>query len=328
MTGAAGFIGSNLCERLLKQGHEVTGVDNFISSNPKNMQRFREAPGFRFIQENIAHPRFVEVSNNYDQIYNLACPASPVHYQNHPLETIEACLVGTKNVLEIALKTGAKVLHASTSEIYGNPLEHPQTEGYFGNVNTLGPRSCYDEGKRISETLCYEYQKLGVDVRLVRIFNTYGPWMALNDGRVISEFVVRCLKNEPIQIYGDGSQTRSFCYIDDLIDGFLKFTSLKDSYFGPINLGNPVEFTILQIAEGIKYALESKSEIQFLDGRPDEPMQRRPDIQRAKQRLSWEPKIPFAEGLVKTMQYFKNELEGAECPKQSPLNAPEQVLYH
>ncbi len=303
VTGGAGFIGSHLCERLLKEGNEVICLDNFFTGSKDNIVHLMNNPYFEVIRHDIEEPILIEV----DEIYNLASPASPIHYQKDPVKTVRTNVMGAINVLDIAKRTGARVLQASTSEVYGDPEIHPQVEEYRGNVNPIGPRACYDEGKRCAETLFFDYyREYSVDIRVVRIFNTYGPRMAINDGRVVSNFIIQALKNEDITIYGDGSQTRSFCYVDDLVDGLIKM--MKSDIIGPVNLGNPGEFTIFELAEKIINLINSKSKIIFRPLPQDDPKQRKPDISKAKKYLNWQPKIGLEEGLAKTIQYFKRKL--------------------
>ena len=303
VTGGAGFIGSNLCKALLDSGHDVICLDNLSSGSIENIKAFEDHPGFRFEQRDVTEPYDYDV----DQIYNLACPASPVHYAKDPVQTIRTCAIGMINALELAKKRNARVLQTSTSEIYGDPLIHPQNESYFGNVNPIGPRACYEEGKRIAEKLCFDYHRqYHVDIRVVRIFNTYGPQMLRNDGRVISNFVVQALQNKPISVYGDGSQTRSFCYIDDLLKGLLAYMNNGIDFVGPVNLGNPQEITVLEVAEKIIEMTGSGSEIRFFDLPKDDPCRRKPDISLAKTKLKWEPTVDLESGLSKTIAYFKN----------------------
>lgn len=302
VTGGAGFLGSHLCDRLVNQGHHVLCVDNYFTGSKKNIEHLLDCKNFEVIRQDVCFPLYVEV----DEIYNLACPASPIHYQHDPIQTTKTSILGAYNLLGLAKRTGAKILQASTSEIYGDPRVHPQPEEYWGNVNPIGPRSCYDEGKRAAETLFFDYHRQhGVKIKVVRIFNTYGPRMAQNDGRVISNFIVQALKGDDITIYGDGSQTRSFCYVDDLIDGFIKFMASEDRYTGPINLGNPGEFTIKSLAELTLSLTNSSSKIDYKILPKDDPKQRRPDISKALDLLNWRPTIPLNEGLVKTIDYFK-----------------------
>ena len=299
VTGGAGFVGSHLCEKLLLESNEVICLDNMFTGQKSNINHLIGNEKFEFIRHDIIEPILIEV----DQIYNLACPASPIHYQFNPVKTMKTSVLGSINMLGIAKKTKSRILQASTSEIYGDPLEHPQRESYWGNVNTIGLRSCYDEGKRSAETLFFDYHREHkVDIAISRIFNTYGPKMSINDGRVVSNFIVQALKGEDLTIYGDGSQTRSFCYVDDLVDGLIKLMSSKET--GPINLGNPNEFSILDLARNIIQITNSKSNIITKDLPMDDPKLRRPDITLAKNKLNWEPKIELIEGLLKTIEYF------------------------
>ena len=301
VTGGAGFLGSHLCDRLVEQGADVLCLDNFFTGAKRNIRHLIDNHNFELIRHDIVQPIFLEV----DQIYNLACPASPVHYQYNPVKTVKTNVMGAINMLGLAKRVNARILQASTSEIYGNPQEHPQTEAYWGYVNPIGLRSCYDEGKRVAETLMMDYHRQNkVDIRLVRIFNTYGPRMAISDGRVVSNFVVQALKNEPITIYGDGSQTRSFCYVSDMIDAFIKMMNNKD-FIGPVNLGNPTEFSIKQLAEFVVECTQSKSQITYKPLPQDDPVQRRPDITMAKEKLNWKPQVELNEGLKKAVEYFK-----------------------
>lgn len=305
VTGGAGFLGSHLCSVLVSQGHHVLCVDNYFTGSKNNITHLLDCKNFEIIRQDICFPLYVEV----DEIYNLACPASPVHYQQDPIQTLKTSILGAYNILGLAKRTGAKILQASTSEVYGDPLVHPQIESYWGNVNPLGPRSCYDEGKRAAETLMYDYRiQHRVQSKIVRIFNTYGPRMALNDGRVVSNFIIQALTNQPITIYGNGDQTRSFCYVDDLIDAFLKVMDTGPEFFGPVNLGNPVEFTIKELAEKIINMTKSTSRIVYDLLPQDDPVQRRPDITQAQQQLYWNPVIPLDQGLVNTIEYFKHQL--------------------
>lgn len=302
VTGGAGFIGSHLCEKLAHQGHHVLCVDNYFTGSRKNIRHLLDYKNFEVIRQDVCFPLYVEV----DEIYNLACPASPVHYQHDPIQTMKTSVLGAYNMLGLAKRTGATILQASTSEVYGDPQIHPQVESYWGNVNPLGPRSCYDEGKRAAETLFNDYNRIhGVKTKIVRIFNTYGPNMATNDGRVVSNFIIQALKNEDITIYGDGSQTRSFQYIDDLIAGLLKMMD-SGSFIGPVNIGNPNEFTMLELAQLVIKMTESKSKIIFRPLPQDDPKQRQPDISVAKKHLLWEPQIQLEVGLEKTIKYFKD----------------------
>ncbi len=302
VTGGAGFLGSHLCEELLNKGHDVLCLDNFFTGAKQNIRHLIGNPYFELIRHDITQPILVEV----EAIYHLACPASPIHYQKNPIKTIKTNILGTMNVLGIAKRTGASVLQASTSEVYGDPTVHPQPESYWGNVNTVGPRSCYDEGKRVAETLCFDYhRKHSVDVRVVRIFNTYGPNMDPVDGRVVSNFIVQALKGEPITLYGDGSQTRSFCYVTDLIAGFVKMMEAPSPCPGPINLGNPNEFTIKELAERVLQLTGSRSELVTKPLPEDDPKVRCPDISRARQQLQWSPSVQLEEGLGHTIAYFQ-----------------------
>jgi UDP-glucuronate decarboxylase len=303
VTGGAGFIGSHLCERLVKQEHHVLCVDNYFTGSKKNIQYLLNYKNFEVIRQDVCFPLYVEV----DEIYNLACPASPVHYQHDPIQTMKTSVLGAHNMLGLAKRTGAKILQASTSEVYGDPQIHPQIESYWGNVNPLGPRSCYDEGKRAAETLFMDYYKIhNVKSKIVRIFNTYGPNMAKDDGRVVSNFINQALNNEDITIYGNGSQTRSFQYIDDLVQGLTKM--MDSNIVGPVNLGNPNEFTMLELAKKVIQMTESKSKIVFWELPEDDPKQRQPDITLAKKQLLWEPKIELEEGLKNTIEYFRSVL--------------------
>ncbi len=304
VTGGAGFLGSHLCKRLLNEGNEVLCLDNFYTGNKENIIELMSNPYFEVIRHDITFPVYLEV----DQIYNLACPASPIYYQRHPIQTNKTSVSGAINVLGLAKRLKIRVLQASTSEIYGDPTVHPQTEDYWGNVNCTGIRSCYDEGKRCAETLFFDYHReVGVDIRVARIFNTYGPNMAINDGRVVSNFIVQTLSGKDITIYGDGSQTRSLCYVDDLIDGLIKLMN-TESVHQPINLGNPQERSIKQLAEEIIELTKSQSTIIYKELPEDDPMQRCPNIDRAKQLINWKPEIDFIDGIEKTIQYFKNKL--------------------
>jgi UDP-glucuronate decarboxylase len=300
VTGGAGFLGSHLCERLLDRGDNVICVDNFFTGRKDNILPLMGNPRFEVVRQDIVHPFFLEV----DQIYNLACPASPIAYQYNPIKTIKTSTVGMVNILGLAKRCRARVLQASTSEVYGDPEIHPQTEDYWGHVNPLGPRSCYDEGKRVAESLCMNYHLAhGLEVRIIRIFNTYGPRMDPNDGRVISNFLTQAMQGEPLTVYGDGKQTRSFCYVDDLIRGMI---SLMDSeHTGPVNVGNPGEYTMLELAEQVLKLTGSKSEIQFVPLPQDDPKQRCPDITRARTWLGWEPKVDLVTGLTKTVAYYR-----------------------
>ena len=305
VTGGAGFIGSHLCERLLNEGNEVISLDNYFTGSKSNIIHLLDHPFFEVIRHDITMPFYAEV----DEIYNLACPASPIHYQFNPIKTIKTSVMGTINILGLAKRVKAKILQASTSEVYGDPQVHPQTEDYWGNVNPIGVRSCYDEGKRCAETLCINYNaQNNVKIKIARIFNTYGPKMLPNDGRVVSNFIVQALQGKNITIYGDGLQTRSFQFIDDLVEGLIRLMNTSDDFMGPVNIGNPIEFTILELAQKILNLTKSKSEISFLPLPPDDPEQRKPDIDLARKVLGWEPKIMLEQGLLKTIEYFKNSL--------------------
>lgn len=300
ITGGAGFIGSHLSERLLSEGNEVLCLDNFFTGRKVNIKGLLENPSFELIRHDIIEPILLEV----DEIYNLACPASPVHYQHNPVKTIKTNVMGTLNVLGLANRVGARLFQASTSEVYGDPKVHPQTEDYWGNANPIGVRSCYDEGKRCAESLMFSYHRQNsVDIRVVRIFNTYGPRMLEDDGRVVSNFIVQALRGEDITVYGKGDQTRSFCYIDDMVDGFIRMMKCETEV-GPVNLGNPVEFTVLELAEEVKRLTASKSNIVNEPLPPDDPVMRQPDISLATEKLKWEPKVSLAEGLKRTIDYF------------------------
>ena len=307
VTGGAGFIGSFLCERLLETGAEVLCVDNFFTGRRSNVAHLLDNPRFEIMRHDVTFPLFVEI----DQIYNMACPASPIHYQFDPVQTTKTSVHGAINMLGLAKRTRAKILQASTSEVYGDPEMHPQREEYWGNVNPIGIRSCYDEGKRCAETLFFDYHRQhGVKIKVGRIFNTYGPRMHPNDGRVVSNFIVQALKGEDITLYGDGQQTRSFCYVSDLVDGLIRLMNSEDGVTGPVNLGNPGEFTIRQLAETVIELTGSKSQIVNKPLPSDDPRQRQPDITRARETLGWEPTIPLAEGLRPTIEYFRNEIAG------------------
>jgi UDP-glucuronate decarboxylase len=309
VTGGAGFLGSHLCKKLLEIGHEVICVDNFFTGSKENIVNLLSNPYFELLRHDITFPLYVEV----DEIYNLACPASPIHYQFDPVQTTKTSVIGAINMLGLAKRIKAKILQASTSEVYGDPEVHPQPESYKGAVSTIGPRACYDEGKRCAETLFFDYKRQhGVDIRVIRIFNTYGTYMNPNDGRVVSNFIVQALKNKDITIYGDGSQTRSFCYVDDLIDGMIKMMENEQNFSGPVNLGNPQEFTILELAQKVIQYTDSKSKIIYKELPKDDPMQRKPDITLAKKELSWEPKVNLEEGLKKTISYFKKRIDSAK----------------
>ncbi|MDA8695248.1 SDR family oxidoreductase [Alphaproteobacteria bacterium] len=305
ITGGSGFLGSHLCEKLLNSKSHILCVDNYFTSSKKNIYHLLDFPNFEILRHDITFPLYAEV----DEIYNLACPASPIHYQKDPVQTLKVNIMGSVNMLGLAKRTKAKIFQASTSEVYGDPKVSPQKEIYWGNVNPIGIRSCYDEGKRAAEALFFDYHRQHkIPIKVGRIFNTYGPRMSVNDGRVVSNFIVQCLKNKPITIYGDGSQTRSFCFVDDLIDGIFKLMNSKKSIIGPINLGNPNEITIYQIASTIKEIIGSKSKISYKKLPSDDPMQRRPDITLAKKTLNWKPLVSLENGLKKTINYFEKEL--------------------
>ena len=307
VTGGAGFLGSFLCEKLLDQGHEVIALDNFYTGSRKNISHLLDHPSFELIRHDIVEPILLEV----DWIFNMACPASPIHYQYNPIKTVKTSVMGAINMLGLAKRVSARILQASTSEVYGDPEIHPQQESYWGSVNPIGLRSCYDEGKRVAETLMMDYHRQNqVDIKLVRIFNTYGPRMHINDGRVVSNFIVAALKEEPLEIFGDGEQTRSFCYVSDLIDVILKMMN-KDDFIGPVNIGNPGEFTIRELAEKILKLTGSRSKIQVRQERSDDPVRRRPDISLAREKLGWEPSVDLEEGLGKTIEYFEKVLKEA-----------------
>ena len=306
ITGGAGFLGSHLADRLLDQGHEILCVDNLFTGSKRNIDHLHGNPRFEFLRHDVTMPLFVEV----DEIYNLACPASPIHYQHDPVQTTKTSVHGAINMLGLAKRLKAKIFQASTSEVYGDPAIHPQTEDYWGNVNPIGPRSCYDEGKRCAETLFFDYHRQhGLDIKVARIFNTYGPRMHHADGRVVSNFIVQAIQGEDITIYGDGSQTRSFCYVDDLVDGFIRFMDSNEKVTGPINLGNPNEFTIRELAEKTLEKIDSNSKLIECDLPADDPKQRQPNIEQAKSVLKWEPKVELNEGLDKTIEYFQRRLK-------------------
>lgn len=309
ISGGAGFIGSHLSKKLIEEGNRIFCLDNLFTGNLNNINKIIDDPNFKFINHDIS-VKF-EADFKIDEIYNLACPASPDHYQAKPIKTIETCINGSFNMLELAKKHDAKILHASTSEVYGDPLSHPQKESYWGNVNPIGPRACYDEGKRIAETIFFNFHReFNVDIKVVRIFNTFGPQMNINDGRVVSNFIVQALKNQDITIYGDGTQTRSFCYVDDLIEGFQKMMNSKMS--GPINLGNPTEITIKYLAEEIIELTSSNSKISYKNLPENDPIKRKPDITLANQQINWQPKIKRNDGLKETIKYFKSILKWNE----------------
>ena len=305
VTGGAGFLGSHLCERLLGEGHEVLCVDNLFTGTRRNIAHLLDNPAFEFIRHDITFPLYVEV----DEIYNLACPASPIHYQYDPVQTTKTSVHGAINMLGLAKRLGVKILQASTSEVYGDPAVHPQTEDYWGHVNPIGPRSCYDEGKRCAETLFFDYHRQhGLSVKVARIFNTYGPRMHPNDGRVVSNFIVHALQNKPITLFGDGSQTRSFCYVDDTIDALVRLMNTGEDVTGPVNIGNPIETSVRELAEAIREKIGAALEIECRELPVDDPRQRRPDISRARELLGWEPGVPLDKGLDQTIRYFRELL--------------------
>lgn len=305
VTGGAGFLGSHLCDRLVEQEYDVICVDNFFTGSKRNIHHLLDKPNFELIRKDITFPLYLEV----DEIYNLACPASPVYYQHDPIQTTKVNVIGAINMLGLAKRVGARILQASTSEVYGDPEEHPQKESYWGRVNPIGPRSCYDEGKRCAETLFFDYyQQNKVDIRVIRIFNTYGPRMSADDGRVVSNFIIQALKNEPITIYGDGTQTRSFCYVDDLIEGMFRMMNHPGELTGPINLGTQWEITISELAEMIIKMTGSKSKLIYSPLPTNDPVRRRPDTTLAKQHLDWEPAVSVEDGLARTIEYFRGDL--------------------
>jgi UDP-glucuronate decarboxylase len=318
VTGGAGFIGSHLCERLLADGHDVLCLDNFYTGRRHHISHLRDSRDFELVRHDVIEPILLEV----DRVFHLACPASPVHYQFNPVKTVKTNVMGTINMLGLSKRVKARMLHASTSEVYGDPQVHPQTEDYWGHVNPIGPRSCYDEGKRVAETLCFDYHRQnGVDIRVVRIFNTYGPRMLANDGRVVSNFVVRALQGDPLEIYGDGSQTRSFCYVDDLTEGLVAMMD-QEQTVGPVNLGNPGEFTIKQLAELVIELTNSSSTLVRGPLPTDDPVRRCPDITRAREILGWEPTIQLREGLLKTIGYFESLLESGDVDRVTMREEP------
>jgi len=307
VTGGAGFLGSHLCDRLIAEGHEVLSVDNYFTGSKRNLKQLLDNHAFEAIRHDITFPLYLEI----DQIFNLACPASPPQYQDDPIQTTKTSVNGAINLLGLAKRLGIPILQASTSEVYGDPEVHPQTEDYWGNVNPIGPRSCYDEGKRCAETLFFDYHRqLSLQIKVARIFNTYGPRMDAADGRVVSNFIVQALRGDPLTVFGDGSQTRSFCYVDDLVDGLFRLMHSPPEITGPINLGNPGEFTMLELAETVVELTHSKSTIEFHELPQDDPTRRRPDITRASESLGWEPKVPLREGLSRTIAYFEDFFAG------------------
>jgi UDP-glucuronate decarboxylase len=306
VTGGSGFLGSHLCDRLVEQGHDVLCVDNFFTGSKNNIRHLLGLPNFELTRHDVTFPLYVEV----DRIYNLACPASPVHYQHDPIQTTKTSVHGAINMLGLAKRLKARILQASTSEVYGDPEIHPQVEGYWGRVNPIGIRSCYDEGKRCAETLFFDYHRqCQLDIKVIRIFNTYGPRMHPHDGRVVSNFIVQALRGEPITIYGDGSQTRSFCYVDDLLDGMMRLMDSPAGFTGPVNVGNPGEFTMLQLAETVLRIVGGRSTLTFMPLPQDDPRQRQPDISLAREKLGWEPKVPLEDGLKETVAYFRKTLD-------------------
>lgn len=314
VTGGAGFIGSHLCERLLEGGHEVLCLDNFFTGSKGNVEAFRDHRSFELIRHDVVNPMLFEV----DRIFNMACPASPVHYQYNPVKTVKTCVMGTLNSLGLAKRVGGRMLQASTSEVYGNPSVHPQTEDYWGNVNPIGLRACYDEGKRLAETLCFDYHRQnGVDIRVARIFNTYGPRMMIDDGRVVSNFIVQALRGEDLTIYGDGTQTRSFCFVDDLVEALLRFMA-QEECIGPMNLGNPAEISMLELAETILDIVGQGGSVVHRPLPADDPTRRRPDIGLARETLGWEPSVALREGLSRTIAYFEQAL-ARQRPDAHPI---------
>jgi UDP-glucuronate decarboxylase len=308
VTGGAGFLGSHLIDRLIADGHEILCVDNLFTGSRRNIAHLLDHPRFEFLRHDVTFPLYVEV----DQIYNLACPASPIHYQRDPVQTTKTSVIGAINMLGLAKRLSINILQASTSEVYGDPAVHPQQEEYWGNVNPIGPRACYDEGKRAAETLFFDYRRqMDLGIKVIRIFNTYGPRMHPNDGRVVSNFIVQALRGEPLTIYGDGSQTRSFCYVDDLIDGMVRLMQTPHDVTGPINVGNPGEYTMLELAEEVLRIVGGQSTIEYRPLPADDPKQRQPDIEKARSVLGWEPRVPLADGLERTVEYFRETLGAA-----------------
>lgn len=307
VTGGAGFLGSHLCKRLLGEGNKIFCLDNLETGTLANIEPLLENKNFHFIDADIINP--IRIQENLDEIYNLACPASPINYQKDPIRTNKTSVIGILNILDLALQHDAKIFHASTSEVYGNPLMHPQKESYWGNVNPIGPRACYDEGKRCAETFCFDYMRhFGAKIKIVRIFNTYGPNMQINDGRVVSNFIVQALNNYPITVYGEGAQTRSFCFVSDLIDAFLGMMESRDDFYGPVNIGNPIEFSMLELAQKVITLTGSSSKIIFQPLPQDDPEKRKPDISIAFQEFHWKPKVSLDDGLIKTIDFFKNKI--------------------
>jgi UDP-glucuronate decarboxylase len=317
VTGGAGFLGSHLCDKLIKDGDNVVCIDNFYTGSKKNIEHLLPLKNFELLHHDISYPLKIEV----DEIYNLACPASPIHYQRDPIQTIKTSVLGAINMLGLAKRTNASIFQASTSEVYGDPLIHPQKEDYWGNVNPIGTRSCYDEGKRCAETLFFEYHRQhNLKIKVGRIFNTYGPRMLPNDGRVVSNFIIQGLQNKPLTIYGDGNQTRSFCYVDDLIEGLIRFMGSKDTVVGPLNLGNPIEFTIRELAESVIKLTNSSSKLNFLKLPSDDPHQRQPELSKTSETLNWLPQTSLNDGLIKTIPYFTESLrQGLDTETWSPL---------
>ena len=317
VTGGAGFLGSHLCSRLIKDGNNVICVDNFYTGSKENITHLLPLKNFKLINHDISSPLYLEV----DEIYNLACPASPIHYQRDPIQTTKTSVLGAINMLDLAKRANARIFQASTSEVYGDPLVHPQTEEYWGNVNPIGTRSCYDEGKRCAETLFFDYYRQhALQIKVGRIFNTYGPGMLPNDGRVVSNFIIQALQNKPLTIYGDGSQTRSFCYVDDLIEAFIRFMGTTETLTGPLNLGNPVEFTIRELAKSVIKLSNSTSELNFLKLPSDDPQQRKPDLSKTSEALDWRPQTALDDGLLKTIPYFIESLrKGVDKETWSPI---------
>ncbi|SDB54136.1 UDP-glucuronate decarboxylase [Bauldia litoralis] len=306
VTGGAGFLGSHLCDRLIERGDDVLCVDNYYTGSKENLFHLRDNPRLELMRHDVTFPLYVEV----DRIFNLACPASPIHYQRDPVQTTKTSVHGAINMLGLAKRIGARILQASTSEVYGNPEVHPQIEGYWGSVNPIGPRSCYDEGKRCAETLFFDYWRQSqLEIKVMRIFNTYGPRMHPNDGRVVSTFIVQALKGDPITIFGDGTQTRSFCYVDDLIDGMVRLMDAPAEFVGPVNVGNPEEFTMLELAQKVLKLVGSNSKLEFLPLPQDDPKQRRPDISLARSALDWQPRVSLDDGLAETVTYFRKRLD-------------------
>jgi len=330
ITGGAGFLGSNLCDTLLGQGHRVLCLDDLSTGRMCNIEHNLVNENFSFMQHDIEHP--IKLPTGFEQldtIFNLACPASPVHYQSDPVKTTKTCVLGAINVLDLARETKAVILQASTSEVYGDPTVHPQPEKYWGNVNVTGPRACYDEGKRVAESLFFDYQRTyGVHIKIARIFNTYGPRMDPNDGRVVSNFIVQALQNQDITLYGDGSQTRSFCYVDDLLAGFLALVDTPDTVLGPVNLGNPVEFNMKQLAQEVIAQTNSNSKLMYRELPKDDPKMRKPDITKASLLLNWEPKIALSKGLIPTIAYFQSQIELAGSTLNPPLQTKERDEEH